>query len=209
MASPLSSTYVLLGKATMSQPPDWSTAVGAIHTLNSLLLCSNCKVNIGHSPASYHANPKDSFSLLCDHCHESTCSEAEDLLKILVENIRNLCSYLLKAFANVPQIDEESEDDSEANDQVVVVPPTHTSQAKFVSKLRKFAKSQFHLEEIEVVSVTAPPTPKAVIVTTPNTTPKSPQGMFSLLPACLSQLLRALFSLASADTGKTLQCLNF
>lgn len=182
MASALSSTYVLLGKATLSQPPDWSTAVGAIHTLNSLLLCSNCKVNIGLCPP-YHANPKDSFSLLCDNCQtndqESAPSSAsEDLLNILIENIRNLCSYLLRAFINVPKIeDDDSGDESEVNDQVVVVPPTHTSQAKFVSKLRKFAKNHFNLEQEEVTEVvTAPSTPKAVIVTTPNTSPKSPSS---------------------------------
>ena len=58
MTSALSSAYVLLGKATMSNPPDWSTAVGAIHTLSSLLTCSNCQQTVGPRP---HATPNDIY----------------------------------------------------------------------------------------------------------------------------------------------------
>lgn len=65
MTSALSSAYVLLGKATMSDPPDWSTAVGAIHTLTSLLKCSKCNQSVGPRP---RATPLDSYSLLCDKC---------------------------------------------------------------------------------------------------------------------------------------------
>ena len=69
MATALSSAYVLLGKATMSDPPEWSTAVGAIHTLSSLLTCAGCHKAINDTP---HGTPDDSFSLYCDKCQESS-----------------------------------------------------------------------------------------------------------------------------------------
>ena len=69
MATALSSAYVLLGKATMSDPPEWSTGVGAIHTLSSLLTCAGCHTTIRDTP---HGTPDDSFSLYCDKCQESS-----------------------------------------------------------------------------------------------------------------------------------------
>ena len=69
MATALSSAYVLLGKSTMSDPPEWSTAVGAIHTLSSLLTCAGCHKAIADTP---HGTPDDSFSLYCDKCQESS-----------------------------------------------------------------------------------------------------------------------------------------
>ena len=69
MATALSSAYVLLGKATMSDPPEWSTGVGAIHTLSSLLTCAGCHSTIRDTP---HGTPDDSFSLYCDKCQEAS-----------------------------------------------------------------------------------------------------------------------------------------
>lgn len=185
MASALSSAYVLLGKASMSDPPDWSTAVGAIHTLSSLLTCTSCSQTI-NSKTSPNATPNDSFSLNCDKCFMSAKKHSEnqeqsqqkELLKILMENIKNLCQYSVRAFHHVPKM-EDSDDDSEIEiKDIVVVPPMHTSQGKFVSKLRKFADTYFqiidHLPMIKeektqyIKSISTPPqTPKAVIVTSP------------------------------------------
>ncbi len=150
MTSALSSAYVLLGKATISDPPDWSTAVGAIHTLSSLLKCSECKMNIVDSVEVF-SKPLDSFSLLCDTCHRTPAKKmkvdddanSSKILSLLIENIRNLSVYSLRAFQHVPVIDAGSSDEEENEYDIVVVPPTHTTQAKFVSKLRKFAKNFF------------------------------------------------------------------
>ena len=142
MSSALSSAYVLLGKATMSDPPDWSTAVGAIHSLSSLLTCSICNGMVGPRP---HATPNDSFSLICDKC-DPIPSDQDEIINLLMENIKNLCSYALKAFQHVPKIEDDSDDDSETVEDVVIV-PTQSSQGKFVSKLRRFSKVHFHLEQ--------------------------------------------------------------
>jgi hypothetical protein len=185
MASALSTAYVLLGKATMSDPPDWSTAVGAIHTLSSMLTCTDCGQVVGSHP---HVTPEP-FAFHCDHCHEVKNDQDAEMLTLLMENIKNLCSYVLKGVANVTAADDDSDDDSEVelnkkmkNKDIVVV-PTHTSRAKFVSKLRRFSriyldlattadagngiviKTEIKEEPVETVSVTAPPVPKAVIVT--------------------------------------------
>ena len=104
MTSALSSAYVLLGKATMSNPPDWSTAVGAIHTLSSLLTCSKCQQTVGPHP---HATPSDLYSLLCDSCHDPKCKPDNDMLQLLMDNIKHLCSYVLRAFNTMPQEDSE------------------------------------------------------------------------------------------------------
>ena len=93
MTSALSSAYVLLGKATMSNPPEWSTAVGAIHTLSSLLTCLKCQQTVGPHP---HATPSDLFSLLCDSCHDPKNQPDDDMLPTLMDNIKHLCSYVLR-----------------------------------------------------------------------------------------------------------------
>ena len=80
MATALSSAYVLLGKATMSDPPEWSTGVGAIHTLSSLLTCAGCHTTIRDTP---HGTPDDSFSLYCDKCQESS-NQSECFLAFVV-----------------------------------------------------------------------------------------------------------------------------
>ena len=178
MSSALSSAYVLLGKATMSDPPDWSTAVGAIHSLSSLLSCSICNGVVGPHPI---ATPNDSYSLVCDKCDvKPTDQDCPELLKLLMDNIRNLCSYALNTYKHVPKLEEESSDEENMKDDILVV-PTQSSQAKFVSKLRKFSKVYFHLEQeifplkrpVTVTSVRTQPAsllsspPKAVIVTSP------------------------------------------
>ena len=99
-----------------------------------------------------------------------------------MENIQNLTSYVLKAFTQNSTLDESSDDDSEIEiTDIVIVPPSHTSRAKFVSKLRKFAKNHFDIvdtpikQETEgpVISIVSPapatplPGPKAVVVSSP------------------------------------------
>ena len=177
MSSALSSAYVLLGKATMSDPPDWSTAVGAIHSLSSLLSCSICIGVVGPHP---HATPNDSYSLVCDKCDvKPTDQDCPELLKLLMDNIRNLCSYALNTYKHVPKLEPEESSDEDMKDDILVV-PTQSSQAKFVSKLRKFSKVYFQLEQeifplkrtVPVTSVRTQPAlltspPKAVIVTSP------------------------------------------
>lgn len=197
MSSALSSAYVLLGKATMSNPPDWSTAVGAIHTLSSLLTCTKCQQTVGPHP---HATPSDLYSLLCDSCHNPKNQTDDDMLPTLMDNIKHLCSYVLRAFNTLPQ-DDSSEDDSDAVKEDIVIVPTYSSKTKFISKMVKFAKTYFDIkyhaiEEnngvglniindstsilhtkihqhqnnknlVETISVTAPPVPKAVVVTSP------------------------------------------
>jgi len=178
MSSAISSAYVLLGKATLSDPPDWSTAVGAIHSLSSLLTCSICNGIVGPHP---HATPNDSYSLVCDKCDVKPIDQdCPELLKLLMDNIRNLCSYALNTYKHVPKLEEESSDEEDMKDDILVV-PTQSSQAKFVSKLRKFSKVYFHLEQeifplkrpVTVTSVRTQPAsllsspPKAVIVTSP------------------------------------------
>ena len=178
MSSAISSAYVLLGKATLSDPPDWSTAVGAIHSLSSLLTCSICNGIVGPHP---HATPNDSYSLVCDKCDVKPIDQdCPELLKLLMDNIRNLCSYALNTYKHVPKLEEESSDEENMKDDILVV-PTQSSQAKFVSKLRKFSKVYFHLEQeifplkrpVTVTSVRTQPAsllsspPKAVIVTSP------------------------------------------
>ena len=178
MSSAISSAYVLLGKATLSDPPDWSTAVGAIHSLSSLLTCSICNGIVGPHP---HATPNDSYSLVCDKCDVKPIDQdCPELLKLLMDNIRNLCSYALNTYKHVPKLEEESSDEENMKYDILVV-PTQSSQAKFVSKLRKFSKVYFHLEQetiplkrlVPVTSVRTQPAsllsspPKAVIVTSP------------------------------------------
>jgi hypothetical protein len=178
MSSALSSAYVLLGKATMSDPPDWSTAVGAIHSLSSLLSCSICNGVVGPHPI---ATPNDSYRLVCDKCDvKPTDQDCPELLKLLMDNIRNLCSYALNTYKYVPKLEPEESSDEDMKDDILVV-PTQSSQAKFVSKLRKFSKVYFHLEQeifplkrtVPVTSVRTQPAsllsspPKAVIVTSP------------------------------------------
>jgi len=92
-----------------------------------------------------------------------------------MENIKNLTSYVLKAFTRPNYMDESSDDDSEIEitDIVIVPAPSHTSKAKFVSKLRKFAKNHFDFiveesspvkqEMVEEVKSA----PKAVVVSSP------------------------------------------
>jgi len=175
MATALSSAYVLLGKATMSDPPEWSTGVGAIHTLSSLLTCAGCHSTIRDTP---HGTPDDSFSLYCDKCQEASIIKEtnQEVLKLLMENIKNLTSYVLKAFTRHNSImDESSDDDSEIEitDIVIVPAPSHTSKAKFVSKLRKFAKNHFDLiveensQVKEEIVEEAKSTSKAVVVSSP------------------------------------------
>ena len=177
MSSAISSAYVLLGKATLSDPPDWSTAVGAIHSLSSLLSCSICIGVVGPHP---HATPNDSYSLVCDKCDvKPTDQDCPELLKLLMDNIRNLCSYALNTYKHVPKLEPEESSDEDMKDDILVV-PTQSSQAKFVSKLRKFSKVYFQLEQeifplkrtVPVTSVRTQPAlltspPKAVIVTSP------------------------------------------
>lgn len=163
MSSALSSAYVLLGKAALSDPPDWSTAVGAIHTLSSLLTCSKCRQIAVPRP---HATPDDSFSLICDKCSLET--QEDPLLALLLDNIKHLCSYVLRAFQHYPMLDDSDNDDKD--DDIVIV-PTHSTSTKFVAKLRKFAKLNFDIEaELAPAGLqpAQPPTQKsAVIVTSP------------------------------------------
>ena len=93
-----------------------------------------------------------------------------------MENIKNLTSYVLKAFTRHNSImDESSDDDSEIEitDIVIVPAPSHTSKAKFVSKLRKFAKNHFDLiveensQVKEEIVEEAKSTSKAVVVSSP------------------------------------------
>ena len=98
----------------------------------------------------------------------------QEVLKLLMENIKNLTSYVLKAFTQNSILDESSDDDSEIEiTDIVIVPPSHTSRAKFVSKLRKFAKNHFDIIEAikpEVEIPKSPPIstpPKAVVVQSP------------------------------------------
>lgn len=86
-----------------------------------------------------------------------------EILNLLMENIKNLCSYTLRAFQNVPKLEVDTDDDEKSEtEDIVIVPPTHTSQAKFCQKLRKFAKNNFGLQ------LETPQTPpKPVIVTSP------------------------------------------
>merc|ERR1719433_2131822 len=120
----------------------------------------------------------------------------DDMLPTLMDNIKHLCSYVLRAFNTLPQEDSE-EDDADAVKEDIVIVPTFSSKTKFISKLVKFAKTYFDIkyhaiEEnngglninesssilhtkihqqsnkmVETISVTAPPVPKAVVVTSP------------------------------------------
>ena len=85
MSSALSSAYVLLGKATMSDPPDWSTAVGAIHSLSSLLSCSICSGVVGPRPL---ATPNDSYSLVCDKCDVKPTDQGNILKGTVIWTVR-------------------------------------------------------------------------------------------------------------------------
>jgi len=101
------------------------------------------------------------------------------MLALLMDNIKNLCSYVLRAFNTLPQ--DDSSEEEEVKEDIVIV-PTYSSRSKFISKMVKFAKTYFdikyHVTEIETnkdnsstkvetISVTAPPVPKAVVVTSP------------------------------------------
>ena len=80
------------------------------------------------------------YSLVCDKCDvkPTTDQDCPELLKLLMDNIRNLCSYGLNTYKHVPKLEEESSDEDMTEDILVV--PTQSSQAKFVSKLRLVIK---------------------------------------------------------------------
>ena len=92
-----------------------------------------------------------------------------------------------RAFNTLPQEDSE-EDDADAVKEDIVIVPTYSSKTKFISKMVKFAKTYFDIKYhaiedqnglnndsalfqnnkmVETISVTAPPVPKAVVVTSP------------------------------------------
>ena len=84
------------------------------------------------------------LTVVCDKCDVKP-TDQEELLKLLMDNIRNLCSYELKAFQHVPKLEDCESSDEDMKEDILIV-PTQSSQAKFVSKLRKFSKIFFQLE---------------------------------------------------------------
>ncbi len=195
MASKLSAAYVQLGKATMTEPADFSAAVAALAQLSSLLTCTSCGLRVGSSPKLEQpevgdvGKPETEPGLLCDSCHsfqnqpvDPSVNKADhETMAVCLDNVSMLCSFVMAGMKDEMDLLMDSDEDSEvelskrlSRDEVVVVPVV-PNRRKMAIKLRQFARCYLDLDQVTVDNDNdIQTTPEVVVTTTPKKAKTTP-----------------------------------